>query len=409
VAGLVLGLGLLSLLIVLPSHSIMLPATTQQAIQFESLVAPEDQNPAPQTVSIQNIGGETLDWIATKDTAWLHIAPTSGTAPSTLQVSADGTGLPVGNYTGTITITATSPHAQNAVQTVLVTFDVNLKSDIELTKKATDGARNEITRAHVGDTIVYVFEVENTGNVDLTLVTLTDDTGICDAAPKRGNDKIGDNDDTLEPGEVWVYTCNHLVTADDPDPLVNTATASGTDPLQQEVTDRDDAQVDILKPGIELTKKATDGAGNEITQAHVGDTIVYVFEVENTGNTDLTLVTLTDDTGICDAAPKRGNDKIGDNDDILEPGEVWVYTCNHLVTDDDPNPLVNTATASGTDPLQQEVTDDARVTVVVIPPPKPVGGVIVPVSKLELLAPWLGLVALMVVAVAAAVARLRRG
>ena len=34
------------------------------------------------------------------------------------------TGLPVGSYTGTITITATSPNAQNAVQTVLITLGV---------------------------------------------------------------------------------------------------------------------------------------------------------------------------------------------------------------------------------------------------------------------------------------------
>jgi len=38
-----------------------------------------------------------------------------------------------------------------------------------------------------------------------------------------------------------------------------------------------------------------------------------------------------------------------------------------------------------------------------------IGGVIVPVSKLELLAPWVGLAALVAVAVAAVVVRRRRG
>jgi len=41
-------------------------------------------------------------------------------------------------------------------------------------------------------------------------------------------------------------------------------------------------------------------------------------------------------------------------------------------------------------------------------PPVPVGGVIVPVSKVEVLAPWLGLAAVMVLAVAAMVLRRRR-
>jgi len=43
------------------------------------------------------------------------------------------------------------------------------------------------------------------------------------------------------------------------------------------------------------------------------------------------------------------------------------------------------------------------------PPPIPVGGYIVPVSKVELLAPWVGLAALMAVAVAAVVVSRRRG
>ena len=46
--------------------------------------------------------------------------------------------------------------------------------------------------------------------------------------------------------------------------------------------------------------------------------------------------------------------------------------------------------------------------IVPTPTPAPVGGIIVPVNKVELLAPWLGLAALMVAAVAAAVVRRRR-
>lgn len=137
-AGLVFGFGLLSFLLALSSLLATARHTNpvlaeQDAIRapqgvsdrpFGSFVAPNNQNPPTQTISIQNIGGQALDWIANTDTVWLNITPTSGTAPSTLQVSADGTGLPVGTYTGVITITGTSPNTQNAVQTVLVTLDV---------------------------------------------------------------------------------------------------------------------------------------------------------------------------------------------------------------------------------------------------------------------------------------------
>jgi len=63
----------------------------------------------------------------------------------------------------------------------------------------------------------------------------------------------------------------------------------------------------------------------------------------------------------------------------------------------DPDPANNIA----------EATTTVEVAPTPTPPPIPVGGVIVPVSKVELLAPWVGLAALMAVAVAAVVVRLR--
>jgi len=157
---------------------------------------------------------------------------------------------------------------------------------------------------------------------------------------------------------------------------------------------------------INLTKTATDGAGHEITEVYVGDTIVYVFEVENPGVPSLISVTLTDDMGICDAGPVRGADKVGNNDNTLEPGEIWVYTCSHVVTAGDPDPLVNHATASGTPTVAATLTpaeDDA--TVRILTGLVPVGGTVAPVNKAALLAPW---IALFVAIVAAAETMLRR-
>src|SRR5882724_13146034 len=70
------------------------------------------------SLSISNTGGGTLNWTATKSPTWLKISPRLGTAPSTMKVSVDPTGLLRGTYSGRITVWATG--ATNSPQTVVV-------------------------------------------------------------------------------------------------------------------------------------------------------------------------------------------------------------------------------------------------------------------------------------------------
>ena len=97
----------------------------------------------------------------------------------------------------------------------------------------------------MGDTIGYTFDVTNPGDVGLT-VTLADPR--CDAGTIKGPQEIaGDGDDSLDPDEQWRYTCTHVVTASDPDPLPNTARATGEDPDGGKVEDEDSDAVDICR------------------------------------------------------------------------------------------------------------------------------------------------------------------
>ncbi len=79
-------------------------------------------NPATQTLSITNTGGETLSWSVSDDAPWLTLTPTAGTAPSSVIATVDTTGLTAGPYNATITVTA--PGATNSPQTVPVTLTV---------------------------------------------------------------------------------------------------------------------------------------------------------------------------------------------------------------------------------------------------------------------------------------------
>jgi len=78
-------------------------------------------NPAAVAFTVTNTGSGTLTFTAASDSTWLSVSPTSGTAPQTLQASANIGGLAVGSYTGHIAITAAGAQGSPATVTVNLT------------------------------------------------------------------------------------------------------------------------------------------------------------------------------------------------------------------------------------------------------------------------------------------------
>ncbi len=76
----------------------------------------------PQTFWISNSGQGTLNWTLGSNADWLRAVPSSGTNSGVVTVSVDHTGLSLGTYTGTVTITG--PLATNSPQTVTVNLTV---------------------------------------------------------------------------------------------------------------------------------------------------------------------------------------------------------------------------------------------------------------------------------------------
>lgn len=52
-----------------------------------------------------------------------------------------------------------------------------------------------------------------------------------------------------------------------------------------------------------------------------------------------------------------------DGNDFLEVGEIWIFTANYVVTFNDPEWLINIATAIGTDELDVTVGDEDSWTI----------------------------------------------
>ncbi|MCX6832678.1 MAG: hypothetical protein NT028_11220, partial [candidate division Zixibacteria bacterium] len=80
-------------------------------------------NPPGKTLNITNIGLVTLNWTATKDSAWLTLSSYSGTAPSSVTVNVNSTGLPTGVYVDSIRVC--DPTATNNPQYAVVTFEIS--------------------------------------------------------------------------------------------------------------------------------------------------------------------------------------------------------------------------------------------------------------------------------------------
>ena len=206
------------------------------------------------------------------------------------------------------------------------------------------------------DTITYTFTVTNTGNVDLFDVVITDPLpGIVLVDPIIGDLPFGTN---------VTRTATYQISQIDIDAgeVENTATATGEDIYETEVTDEsgttnadgDDGPIVTgidQVPGIEIIKEITANEVQDPTQ--LDDTITYAFSVRNSGNVTLTNVTVTD--------PLPDLVLMGTPIATLAPGEevLNAYTATYDVQGGDINAaeVRNQATATGTDPNLSPTTD----------------------------------------------------
>jgi uncharacterized repeat protein (TIGR01451 family) len=192
-----------------------------------------------------------------------------------------------------------------------------------------------------GQSATWTIQVQNTGNVTLTEVAVTDAQALNCANPAIG---------TLVPGQVFSYTC---ALANVTQGLVNVAAVSGKPPVGPNVTDEDPSEVIVITPAIDIRKNA-EGADSQTVVS--GQSATWTIQVQNTGNVTLTEVAVTDAQ-----APNCANAAIG----TLVPGQVFSYTCALAnVTQG----LVNVAVVSGKPPVGPNVTDEDPSEVIVIQP-----------------------------------------
>jgi len=217
-----------------------------------------------------------------------------------------------------------------------------VRADLSITKSGPD-------YAHVGDLITYIFTVSNAGPNSATGIVVTDNKAGT-AAYVSGD--INSNG-KLDVSETWTFTASYIVLDTDPDPLPDTATVSSSMSDPNLGDNQASWSVDVLHPKIKVTKTA------DKTMAHEDDTITYTYTVTNSGDTTLKDVSVSDD--VAGTAAYLSGDI--DGDCWLDTDETWTFKATYKVKGGDPDPLVNTVTASGRDILGREATDSATASV----------------------------------------------
>ena len=340
---------------------VRVPIQTTFVLEFDKFLrsnADEDQSG---TVSlgdtltyafeVENAGNATLTGVSVTDPRIGTIECNGNTTPPQIPVLAPGAMVTcTGTYAVTQqdvdagridnTATADSDQTDPIMDMVRVVVPQNPALRFEKSLQANaDG--DQSGTVSVGDTLTYAFEVENTGNVTLTDVSVTD--------PRIGT--IECNGDTTAPQiaslpPLTMITCtgSYVVTQQDVDDgqIDNTATADSdqTDPIMDMV------RVTIPRnPDLDLDKYLQSNADEDASGgASLGDTLTYAFAVTNAGNVTLTGVSVVDnrvDTIECD-----GNTTVPQIAS-LAPQETVVCTGAHVVMqqDVDEGQIVNTATA----------------------------------------------------------------
>ena len=287
--------------------------------------------------------------------------------------------LDAGQITNTVSATATAPGGVVLTRTDTITTPGPDNAPgigaLDVTKTASFGATT------LGSVITYAVQVRNASLVTLSDIVLTDTMTRADGtataldAPLVLASGDTDSDTLLDVGETWVYTGTHTIDQADINAggFSNSATADGTDPVGNPVTDTSDNGDDTdgndtddptvvpiaAAPALDVVKTVSTPGDT------VGDVVAFRITATNTGNVDLSGVTVSDTLTRADGSDISAQVT---GPTLLPPAvataplgvaQVWVWTLTHTLTqaDIDAGGISNTASVTGTAPGGDPVTD----------------------------------------------------
>ncbi|MEZ4707831.1 MAG: cohesin domain-containing protein [Caldilineaceae bacterium] len=147
-------------------------------------------NPAAQSLTIDNAGAGALSWTATEAIPWLSLSSMSGTAPATINVMIDISGLNEGSYSGEIQVTDGTNTATVAVALVVQqpTQPTTLQLDVDSGNKSMELSWRVTNDPHVVNYRISR-SVNNGQNMQVIASNVTNTTYF-DTDDDAGNDLL---------------------------------------------------------------------------------------------------------------------------------------------------------------------------------------------------------------------------
>lgn len=270
-----------------------------------------------------------------------------------------GTSLP--NVTFPASISTSAPTAAGALtSSVKVSSNDGAPASANDAGTAVDNPAITITKtanptsyAAPDTTITYSYAVQNTGNVPLTNV------GLTDPMPNLSAIYCPDTSLGINAGETCSATYSTTQQDVDAGSITNTGTASGTGPSGTVVTDASTTTVAAVQnPSVTISKSA-----NPTTVTAAGQSVGYSFLVTNNGNVTLSNVAVTDAQSV--ASENADLSPITCPDPSLAPLGVETCKATYTVTqaDMDAGSITDTGSVAATAPSGATVGDSSSTTV----------------------------------------------
>jgi len=222
------------------------------------------------------------------------------------------------------------------IQKLTNNFDANNPNDLD------------VPQIVGGATVIWTYLVTNTGNITFALASVT----VADSQPGvtpiwvASSDANGDS--LLSPGETWLYTASataqNLATPTAGSTIVAGCNPGGTAAPGDRATYRNIGTVIVPGatandpshycnppvPGIVIQKLTNNFDANnpndaDVPQLQPGTPVVWTYVVTNTGNITFALGSVSVTDSQPDITPTRINSSDVNGDNLLAPGETWIY------------------------------------------------------------------------------------
>ena len=350
------------------------------------------------TLKVTNTGNTKLENVVVKDTNNFMGEPVENTKLHFgYRVNDDGTwtitSLGVGkSVTITYKYTVVADDLANGKLDNIATATIPAHEDPTIPEKPVDS--NEVIvplyykhltivksadrdHAYPGEVVKYQVTVTNDGTVDMTNVTVSDNTNALGMFIVASGDGYDYNPETklftipvLNVGDSVTLNYLYIVQNGDPETIINVATAHAPKNPDTEIPGDKDIEepsepvkVDVLRDELTIVKSAdksfVDLNGNDTT-------VTYTLTVKNSGNTKLTNVIVTDTSNGNGTVEYTGDLMYDGNGKWMIPelnaGEsveiTYIYTAVAEDMSLDNGNIVNTAVAEGKNPDGKTVTSD---------------------------------------------------